>query len=69
MVRSIAVLDRDENVLARRRCGDDADGLSALLDAVVDYPDRVWAVEGANGIGRSIAQRLVAVDERVVDVR
>lgn len=65
---TIAVLDRDENVLARRRCDNDADSLTALLDAVVDYPDRVWAVEGANGIGRSIAQRLVAIDERVVDV-
>jgi transposase len=65
---TIAVLDRDENVLARRRCNNDADGLTALLDAVADYPDRLWAVEGANGIGRSIAQRLVAVGERVVDV-
>ena len=65
---TIAVLDRDENVLGRRQCDNDAGGLTALLDAVVDYPDRVWAVEGANGIGRSIAQRLVAVDERVVDV-
>jgi len=32
------------------------------------YPDRVWAVEGANGIGRSITQRLVVFDEIVVDV-
>ena len=32
------------------------------------YPDRVWAVEGCNGIGRHIAQRLVADGETVVDV-
>jgi transposase len=31
-------------------------------------PERVWAVEGANGIGRPIAQRLLADGERVLDV-
>jgi transposase len=29
---------------------------------------RVWAVEGANGAGRSLAQRLLAAGEQVVDV-
>ena len=58
---TIAVLDRDENVLARRRFDNTVDGLPAMLDAVGEYPDRLWAVEGANGIGRSIAQRLVAI--------
>jgi transposase len=29
---------------------------------------RVWAVEGANGAGRTLAQRLVEAGERVVDV-
>ena len=32
------------------------------------WPDRVWAVEGANGAGRPLAQRLVAAGEQVVDV-
>jgi transposase len=32
------------------------------------FPDRCWAVEGCNGIGRHIAQRLVADGECVVDV-
>ena len=32
------------------------------------WPARVWAVEGANGAGRPLAQRLVAAGERVVDV-
>ena len=39
-----------------------------MLDAVAEFDERVWAVEGANGIGRSIAQRLVAAGETVVDV-
>ena len=32
------------------------------------WPDRVWAVEGANGAGRPLAQRLVEAGEHVVDV-
>lgn len=32
------------------------------------WPDRVWAVEGANGAGRALAQRLLEASEHVVDV-
>ena len=32
------------------------------------WPDRLWAVEGADGAGRPLAQRLVAAGEQVVDV-
>ncbi len=32
------------------------------------WSDRVWAVEGSNGAGRPLAQRLLADHERVVDV-
>ena len=32
------------------------------------WPDRVWAVEGSNGAGRPLAQRLLADGEHVVDV-
>jgi len=32
------------------------------------WPDRLWAVEGANGVGRPLAQRLLEAGERVVDV-
>ena len=32
------------------------------------WPDRVWAVEGANGAGRPLAQRLLEDGEDVVDV-
>jgi hypothetical protein len=28
------------------------------------WPDRVWAVEGANGVGRALAQRLLEADTR-----
>ena len=32
------------------------------------WPDRVWAIEGCNGIGRHVAMRLLADGEEVVDV-
>ena len=65
---TIAVLARDETLLTRRRFANSDDGFVEMLAAVAEYPDRVWAVEGANGVGRSIAQRLVAFDETVIDV-
>jgi transposase len=45
-----------------------ANGYRLLVKYAQQWPDRVWAVEGANGIGRPLAQRLVAVGERVLDV-
>jgi transposase len=65
---TIAVLDRDESLLTRRRFVHSDDGLVAMFNAVAVYPKRVWAVEGANGIGRNVAQRLVACGETVIDV-
>ena len=32
------------------------------------WPDRVWAIEGCQGIGRHVANRLLAEGEQVVDV-
>ena len=46
----------------------DAGGCRLLVKYARQWPDRVWAVEGANGIGRPLAQRLVAAGERVLDV-
>jgi len=46
----------------------DASGCRLLIRYARQWPDRVWAVEGANGIGRPLAQRLVAAGERVLDV-
>ena len=34
-----------------------------------DWPERTWAVEGAAGLGRLLAQQLVAAGERVLDVQ
>ncbi len=39
-----------------------------LLDWAVGWPDRVWAIEGVNGLGYLLAQQLLAAGEYVVDV-
>jgi hypothetical protein len=43
-------------------------GYRLLVAYARQWPERVWAVEGANGIGRPLAQRLLASGERVLDV-
>ncbi len=46
----------------------DAGGYRLLVQYARQWPDRVWAIEGAAGIGRPLAQRLLADGERVLDV-
>src|SRR6478736_2427127 len=65
---TIEVIDRHERVLATGRFGTDKDGYAALRRHVAGYRERVWAVEGSNGAGRPLAQRLLADGEHVVDV-
>jgi transposase len=65
---TIEVIDERELVLARGRYGTDTDGYRQMLADGRRYADRVWAVEGCAGIGRHIAQRLVADGETVLDV-
>jgi transposase len=45
-----------------------AAGYRAMLSFARQWPDRVWAVEGANGVGPPVAGRLLADAERVLDV-
>jgi transposase len=40
-----------------------------LVTWAASWPDRVWAVEGAGGLGHLLAQQLVAAGERVLDVQ
>jgi transposase len=65
---TIEVIDDRETVLTAGRFGTDRDGYRAMLTTGRRYHDRVWAVEGCNGIGRHVAQRLVADGETVLDV-
>jgi hypothetical protein len=52
---TIEVIDGREKVLGRGRFGTDSDGYRAMLYVGRRYPQRVWAVEGCNGIGRHLA--------------
>jgi transposase len=65
---TIEIIDQRERVLGKGRFGTDRDGYQAMLAAGREHTDRVWAVEGCNGIGRHVAQRLVADGETVLDV-
>ncbi len=65
---TIEIIDDRETVLAAGRFGTDRDGYKAMLALARRHPQRTWAVEGCNGIGRHIAQRLVADGETVLDV-
>lgn len=61
-------LDQGGNVLAEIRLPATRTTVERLLGWAQGWPDRTWAVEGAAGLGRLLAQRLVARGETVVDV-
>jgi transposase len=65
---TIEVVDRQERLVATGRFGTDQRGYTAMRSYARAFPHRLWAVEGANGTGRPLAQRLVEDGERVVDV-
>ena len=68
--RSVTIEARDtrEILRAKGRFGTDNRQYQAMLKVARQWPERQWAVEGANGIGRPVAQRLLADGERVLDV-
>jgi transposase len=55
-------------VLSKARFGTDKIGYRDLLAEGRRFPDRVWAIEGCNGIGKHLAHRLVHDGETVLDV-
>jgi transposase len=63
-----AALDEHGQLLDRQRIPASVDGYRALRGWAAQWPHRCWAVEGAHGIGRALAQRLVGDGEQVVDV-
>jgi transposase len=59
---------RDETVFGGGRFDTDRDGYTAMRKDASQWPHRVWAIEGCQGIGRHIANRLLADGEQVADV-
>ena len=66
---TIEVIDERGAVLAKGRFGTDRDGYRAMLAQGRRFTDRVWAVEGCNGVGKHLAHRLVHDGETVLDVQ
>jgi transposase len=63
-----AALDPHSRLLGQLRLAATSQVAQQLLAWAATWPERRWAVEGANGLGRGIAQLLVAAGEPVMDV-
>lgn len=61
--------DESERSLAELRVRSGPKQLERLLAWAERFPERTWAVENATGLGFLLAQQLVAVGERVLDVQ
>jgi transposase len=66
---TIEAVDEQGTVLVTGRFATDSTGYRLMLTYVRNqWPHRRWAVEGAQGVGRPLAQRLLAQGETVLDV-
>jgi transposase len=62
-------VDEHEQALSDVRVRSGAHQMERLLAWAAPFPERTWAIENAAGLGYLLAQQLVAVGERVVDVQ
>jgi transposase len=67
-VNAVAAIDENGEIISHMAFPADRRGLQALEHWSKRFPERRWAVEGAAGIGRPVAQKLVGAGEEVVDV-
>ncbi len=65
---TIEVVDSHEKMLGSGRFSTDQAGYTAMRTYAKNWPERLWAIEGSNGAGRPLAQRLLEAGEHVVDV-
>ena len=61
-------VDTEETALGELTMKADCHQVERLLKWAIDFPERRWAIESANGLGFLLAQQLVAAGEDVVDV-
>ena len=64
---AVAISDREDQ-LGSLKIRSNRSQVEELRTWATDYPARTWAIEGAEGLGFLLAQQLVSVGERVVDV-
>jgi transposase len=67
-LNAVVVVNVRGEVLARCQFADSGQGFRELRTFSRQWRPRTWAIEGCNGVGQHVAQRLVAAGERVVDV-
>ena len=65
---TIEVVDHHGQLLGSGRYTTDKAGYAAMRSYAKAWPQQAWAVEGANGAGRPLAQRLLEAGEHVFDV-
>jgi transposase len=65
---TIEAMAADEQVLGGGRFGTDPAGFGAMLAQAGQWPDRVRAVEGCEGIGKHLVLRLPGAGETVIGV-
>jgi hypothetical protein len=58
-----------EEPLGQLRVRAPVDQAQRLLAWAQAWPERTWAVEGADGVGHLLAQQLLAAGERVLDIQ
>jgi transposase len=64
----VAAVDEQGGLVGQENFPANRKGMRALERWAISFPERRWAVEGAGGIGRPLAQKLLAGGEQVVDV-
>lgn len=67
-LNAVAVVNSRGATIARRQFATHEEGFKELWAFARQWKQRTWAIEGCNGVGKYLAQRLVAQGERVLDV-
>ncbi len=67
-LNAVVVVDAAAAVLARGTFAQSTAGFAELMVFARRWPRREWAIEGATGVGKNLAQRLIVKGETVFDV-
>ena len=67
-VNAVVVVNARGEVVDRGTFATSTSGLKELSAFARRFSTRTWAIEGCNGMGKPLSQRLVAAGEKVLDV-
>ena len=67
-INAVCVVDSKGRVVGRQQFANTAAGFRELKAFWRQWRPRTWAIEGCNGVGKYLAQRLIAEGETVFDV-